>query len=219
MKYPYCLYNDNIRHGPLFKVEGSPFFIDLSSANIALSAEDMRNQKFFQLYLDNAMGSKHSWGLSGYLENRESLLQGCSQMVREKRFYHLGLDIIVPVGTELRTPLNGIVHEVGYEEGEGNYGGFILLRHQGDEFQTFYSLYGHLNPASLPKKNSVLTTGDVFGRIGDFHENGNWFHHTHLQIITQKGLEMEYVSKGYCSEIDLVNMHELCPNPLPFFVV
>ncbi len=61
-------------------------------------------------------------------------------------------------------------------------------------------------------------TGVIFIEIGDFHKNGNWFYRTHIQVITGKGLELGYVSKGYCTEKDLVEINDLCPSPIPMFI-
>jgi murein DD-endopeptidase MepM/ murein hydrolase activator NlpD len=140
-------------------------------------------------------------------------------MVKEQRFFHLGLDVIVPLGTSLHVPLDAIVKETGYEAGEGNYGGFVLLIHQNDWFETFYSFYGHLCKDALPETGQHFAAGDTFARIGDFHENGNWFYHTHIQVITEKGLEQGYISKGYCSKDDLAVIDALCPSPLSLFIV
>ena len=165
------------------------------------------------------MGREYSWGLSAYLENREALLSDCPQMVAEKRFIHLGLDIIVPLGTPLHAPLHGNVVESGYEGGEGNYGSFVLLRHDSQFFESFYSFYGHLRRSSLPEIGKTFAAGEPFAEIGDFHENGNWFYHTHLQVITEKGLGLGYVSKGYCNEKNMAEMDTLCPSPVPLFKV
>ena len=107
--------------------------------------------------------------------------------------------------------------ETGYEEGEGNYGGFVLLKHESPNFETFYSFYGHLCKDRLPGVGKSYTAGSVFAEIGDFHENGNWFYHTHIQVITQKGLDQGYLSKGYCSRADLVKLDKLCPSSVPLF--
>ena len=64
-----------------------------------------------------------------------------------------------------------------------------------------------------------FAAGDPFAQIGDFHENGNWFHHTHIQVITPKGLDRGYAAKGYCSAVDLGEINDLCPSPIPLFRV
>ncbi|NNF99950.1 MAG: peptidoglycan DD-metalloendopeptidase family protein [Desulfobacteraceae bacterium] len=218
MYFPFMLYNDKIDHKPVFtELQGDPYVADLSPASPLLTGIDMRDQERFQKILDEKMGRTYRWGFSPYLERRDTLLGTCPQMVADQRFIHLGLDIIVGLGTPLHAPLEAMVTESGYESGEGNYGGFVLLKHEGRHFETFYSFYGHLCIDRLPRVGTFYTAGSVFAEIGDFHENGHWFHHTHLQVITQSGLEKGYLSKGYCSQADLAEMNALCPSPIPLF--
>jgi len=218
MYYPFLLFNAKIDHRPVFTgLQGDPYVADLSPHSRLLRGLDARDQKGFQRVLDQAMGTTYRWGFSPYLERRDSLLGDCPQMVADQRFIHLGLDVIVSLGTPLHAPLDATVAESGYESGEGNYGGYVLLRHESPYFETFYSFYGHLRKDRLPAAGSAFSAGRAFAEIGDFHENGNWFHHTHIQIITQKGLERGYLSKGYCAQADLVEMNDLCPSSIPLF--
>jgi len=218
MKYPYCLYSPRVKIHPLVrKLKGEPYVLDLSFRNPSLLELENRDQMELQNRIDQAMGDRHTWGLAGYLERRDTLLRDCPQMVSEERFYHLGLDVIVPAGTPLHAPLSAVVETAGYEEGEGNYGAYVLLRHEDVSGEPFYSLYGHLSRGDLPAEGARVKAGRPFAVVGDFHENGNWFHHTHLQIITREGFEKGYVSKGYCTRMDLADMPDLCPSPIPFF--
>lgn len=220
MHYPFLLYSRKVEHRPVFNgLSGDPFIADLSESSSLLKDIDMRDQREFQRHLLARMGTGYSWGVSAYLEDRTTLLSDCPQMVTEQRFIHLGLDIIVPLHTPLHAPLKAIVAEKGYESGEGNYGGFVLLRHDSPHFETFYSFYGHLRRSSLPGLGSMYSAGEPFAEIGDFHENGNWFYHTHLQVITETGLKLGYLSKGYCNTKDLAQMNALCPSPIPLFKV
>ncbi len=220
MNYPYIAYSPKIDIQPLFKnLTGDPLVVDMSVDSTIFDVIDVRDQKRFQKFLDDAMKDRYSWGVSSYLENRETVLSQCPQMVEEQRFYHLGLDIIVPLGIPLYAPLDASVKESGYEEGEGNYGGNVLLMHESPYFDTFYSLYGHLNRERLPAAGTHFKAGDPFAFIGDFHENGNWFYHTHLQVITRKGFDQGYLSKGYSAAKDLAIMDSLCPSPLSLFKV
>jgi murein DD-endopeptidase MepM/ murein hydrolase activator NlpD len=139
-------------------------------------------------------------------------------MVAEQRFIHLGLDVIVPLGSPLHSPLEAVVASTGYESGEGNYGGYVLLQHTSRRFETFYSFYGHLCRERLPEVGKHLAAGERFATIGDFHENGNWFYHTHIQVITKEGLAAGYMTKGYCAQKDLGNMNALCPSSIPLFI-
>jgi hypothetical protein len=216
MYYPFLLYSDKVTHRPVFTgLQGDPYIADLSPAGALLRGLDVRDQKGFQRVLDETMGTGFNWGLSPYLERRDTLLGDCPQMVEEQRFIHLGLDVIVGLGTKLHAPLDAVVAASGYESGEGNYGGFVLLKHESPYFDTFYSLYGHLCKDRLPAVGRMFAAGAAFAEIGDFHENGNWFYHTHIQVITQKGLDRGYLSKGYCAEADLAEMNALCPSPVP----
>ena len=218
MYYPFLLYNQAIDHRPVFSgLQGDPYVADLSPASPLLQGIDVRDQRRFQDVLDEKMGNRYSWGFAPYLEHRDTLLGDCPQMVADQRFIHLGLDVIVGLGTPLHAPLAATVVEAGYESGEGNYGGFVLLKHENESFETFYSFYGHLCKDRLPQAGQQFPAGAAFAEIGDFHENGNWFYHTHIQVITQKGLERGYLSKGYCSTADLAEMNDLCPSSIPLF--
>ena len=220
MFYPFLLYSRDVEHRPVFRgLQGDPYIADLSVSSPLLKNIAARDQKGFQAVLEKQMGQKYRWGVAPYLERRDTLLADCPQMVAEERFIHLGLDVIVPLGAPLHAPLNATVAESGYEEGEGNYGGYVLLAHADDLFETFYSFYGHLCKNRLPAPGQEFSAGDAFAEIGDFHENGNWFHHTHIQVITQEGLVRGYVSKGYCAVKDLAEMNNLCPSPIPLFKI
>ena len=218
MYYPFLLYSRKVDHRPVFPgLEGDPYIADLSTRSPLLQGLDVRDQEKFQQVLDERMGAGYSWGVAPYLEHRETLLGECPQMAAERRFIHLGLDVIVGLGTPLCAPLDAAVAESGYESGEGNYGGYVILKHESPYFETFYSFYGHLCKDRLPAAGRTIPAGTAFAEIGDFHENGHWFYHTHIQVITQKGLDAGYASKGYCSEKDLVDMNDLCPSPIPLF--
>lgn len=220
MIYPFLLYSNTIRHCPVFNaLEGDPYVADLSPASRLLAGLNARDQKGLQAALDAAMArGGHRWGLAPYLERRETLLADCPQMVAEQRFIHLGLDVIVPLGSRLHAPLDAAVEAAGYEAGEGNYGGYVLLKHENQRFETFYSFYGHLCRSRLPQVGKSFAAGDAFATIGDFHENGNWFYHTHIQTITAEGLAAGYMTKGYCAAKDLARMNALCPSSIPLFI-
>ena len=221
MYYPFLLYSDRIRHCPVFNgLEGDPYIADLSLTSPLLEGRDARDQTGLQAILEAEMAQGgQSWGVAPYLERRDTLLGDCPQMVAEQRFLHLGLDVIVPLGTPLHAPLDAEVETTGYETGEGNYGGYVLLKHANPRFETFYSLYGHLCKTKLPANGKTFAAGEAFAAIGDFHENGNWFHHTHIQVITAAGLAAGYADKGYCAEKDLAQINDLCPSSIPLFKI
>lgn len=218
MKYPYMAYSDRVTIQPLFTdLTGDPYVVDLSVGSPVFDEVDIHDQQAFQAWLHARMDGRHTWGVASYLEDRQTILCRYPQMREEERWFHLGLDIIVDLDTPLHAPLDSVVQESSYEDGEGNYGCNVLLRHDSPHFETFYSLYGHLKQDSLPRPGTALQAGEAFARIGDFEENGNWFYHTHLQVITRKGYEEGWISKGYCSARDLPAMDRICPSPLPLF--
>ncbi len=174
MKYPYIKYNNKVDIHPLFSgLQGDPLIVDMSDTSLLFNDIDMHDQKKFQSYLNGLMKGNFSWGVTSYMENRKKTLSQHPQMIKEKRYFHLGLDITVPLGTPLNTPLTAIVKK----------------------------------------------SGEPFAYIGDFHENGNWFFHTHFQILTQKAFDQGYISKGYCSAEYLAQMNSLCPSPLSLFKI
>ena len=121
MYYPFLLYSTKLKHRPVFPgLKGNPFIADLSMNSSLLQGLDVRDQKELQRVLEEKMGSEYSWGVSPYLERRDTLLRDCPQMVAEQRFIHLGLDVLVGLGTPLHAPLDATVAESDYESGEGN---------------------------------------------------------------------------------------------------
>ncbi|GMO60850.1 MAG: hypothetical protein Ta2D_06570 [Rickettsiales bacterium] len=153
-----------------------------------------------------------TWAVSGYLEDRTTLLSKYPQYVRENRVFHTGVDIIVPVNTKLYAPLDCEVFAVEYEEEEGSYGNLIVLKYDLNG-SVFYSLLGHTKP-ELPAVGTKIKRGEVFAEVGDFKDNGFWFQHTHLQVFSQKAVDNGWIHKGYCTGENLKEITDLCANPI-----
>ena len=103
----------------------------------------------------------------------------------ERRTVHLGLDLFVPPGTEVRAPLDAVVHGVADNARPFDYGPTVILRHEPAEGIAFYSLYGHLGRESLAglASGARVAKGEAFARIGTREENGCWPPHLHLQLV------------------------------------
>jgi hypothetical protein len=215
LTYPFCLLAEDLRIQPLADVSGTPFFLDLSDSGSAVDRLDPLDPDGFQRWLDDAMGTGYAWGIGNYLECRTKLLRHFPQMQEEGRCYHLGVDIVLPKGSPLYAPLPGKVAAAGYEKGQGNYGGYLLLAHDLPASERFYTFYGHLEPTLTAAAGTVLGAGETMARTGGFAENGNWFYHTHLQIITPLGLADGYDTRGYCTPEMLGHIRERCPDPAP----
>lgn len=194
--------------------KNKPFLLDLSDqTNIA--PELLADQDAMQRYVEQQYFPQYQWGIAGYLENRSLLLKKFPQMQNERRFIHLGADILAPLHTALHAPVEGIVYESAYEEGEGNYGGYVVLEHVlGDK--TFFSMYGHLDTSMLPKKTQHISRGEIFARMGDMDCNGHWFIHTHVQLLTPRAVQEGWIHRGYCTAEQVASMDEYCPSPYPF---
>ena len=174
-------------------------------------------QPEFQKSLDKIVSNNDTnWSISGYLENRTTILKDYPQMAAEKRFYHLGIDINITWGTKLYAPFDCEVEIREYEGGKGNYGGVIVLKCIDLNGGIFYLLFGHLAPEPFIHPGTALKKGDVFAKVGDMKQNGNWYYHTHLQILTQKAFDAGWVNKGYSKENEIVDIDEFCPNPFLF---
>jgi 4-aminobutyrate aminotransferase-like enzyme/Ser/Thr protein kinase RdoA (MazF antagonist) len=103
----------------------------------------------------------------------------------QRRSLHLGLDLFAPAGSNVRTPLDGIVVDLFETDIPLDYGHAVLLKHQPDGL-VFYSLWGHLSAQTVRdrKVGERLKAGDVIGQLGNTYENGNWQPHAHIQLIT-----------------------------------
>jgi len=193
----------------------APLYVSLGDDSEYYNLFADASQAEFQESLEALLQANgKTWSVSGYLENRSTILSRFPQMVAEERFYHLGIDINLPWGTKLYAPNDCEVAISKYEAGMGNYGGVTVLRFQNKKI--YYILFGHLNPDELPRIGTIVKKGDVFAQLGDMSQNGNWYYHTHLQILTPKAYDGGWAGKGYCKESDLPIIIQFCPDPFEY---
>jgi 4-aminobutyrate aminotransferase-like enzyme len=97
----------------------------------------------------------------------------------------LGLDLSVPPGSLVRSPLEATVHIVARNDAPKDYGPLVILRHAIPSGEELFTLYGHLDPASVAglAPGRVLEAGEAFAKVGAPPENGDWWPHVHVQII------------------------------------
>jgi 4-aminobutyrate aminotransferase-like enzyme/Ser/Thr protein kinase RdoA (MazF antagonist) len=103
----------------------------------------------------------------------------------EHRTIHLGLDLFADAGTPVHAPLAGEVHAADEHPSPLDYGGVIVLRHRTDDGGEFFTLYGHLEPASFAalRVGQRVERGQQIAALGAPDHNGGWTPHLHLQII------------------------------------
>ena len=117
---------------PLFGdlLKGEPYVFDFSSKNPKTLEYNLNDFKEFNDDVFNELkNSGMSWGIGKYLEERRNILRGSINIINEKRIYHLGLDIIVPYSSVVFCPLDGNVYKLGKETQKGNYGGYLVIKH------------------------------------------------------------------------------------------
>jgi murein DD-endopeptidase MepM/ murein hydrolase activator NlpD len=118
---------------------------------------------------------------------------------------HLGEDIIVKAGTDVRSIGRGTVVYAALHAGDvekGNWGHVIIIRHRHPRRkQVFYSLYGHLG-ISYKRIGDTVDLGEPLGFIGEGYtaENGFWEAHLHFAIYT--GPWQKHVLPGYWKDGD-----------------
>jgi 4-aminobutyrate aminotransferase-like enzyme/Ser/Thr protein kinase RdoA (MazF antagonist) len=119
----------------------------------------------------------------------------------ERRTIHLGLDLFVEPGTAIYAPLDGTVHLLAENTAELDYGPLVILRHQSDDGEEFFTLYGHLSRETLRelKPGQVVGKGEIFARAGRAEENGGWPPHLHFQVVLDlldRGAEFPGVARA-----------------------
>lgn len=103
----------------------------------------------------------------------------------ERRTIHLGLDLWTKAGTAVYAPLDGTVHLIHNNDAPLDYGPLLILEHQTDAGQSFYTLYGHLSLLTLEmwQAGDVVKKGEKIAEIGPPPINGDWPPHVHFQLI------------------------------------
>jgi 4-aminobutyrate aminotransferase-like enzyme/Ser/Thr protein kinase RdoA (MazF antagonist) len=132
----------------------------------------------------------------------------------EHRTVHLGLDLFVASGTSVRAPLDGVVHCVANNAAPKDYGPLVILRHQTADATPFFTLYGHLAPASVAslEVGRKVARGAKIAAVGSPPENGDWVPHLHFQVITDLlELDGEFPGVAYASSREVWT--SLSPDP------
>lgn len=217
MYYPLNL--NGVAIHPLFgdALKGEPYIFNFSSNNPKTLEYDPANfAQFDEMIFEEMHQAGHSWGIGKYLEERKNILRDYPTIIEEGRYYHLGLDIAVPYDTPLFAPLKAEVVKVGKETDLGNYGGYVMLKHQKNGV-IFYSFYGHLKTPHLVSVDEKIKARQEFARIGKESDSGGWFCHTHLQILTQQAVDDGYTDWGYISPQLMPQVEKYFPSPYFLF--
>ena len=134
----------------------------------------------------------------------------------ERRTVHLGIDLFVEAGTRVYAPLAGVVHILVNNDAAQDYGPLLVLRHETDAGQPFFTLYGHLSMDTLTKLRVGQRVADGFeiARVGAPPKNGDWAPHLHFQIVLDLlGLDRDF--PGVCRASQREMWKGLSPDPNP----
>jgi 4-aminobutyrate aminotransferase-like enzyme/Ser/Thr protein kinase RdoA (MazF antagonist) len=134
----------------------------------------------------------------------------------ERRTLHLGIDIFVPAGVVVYSPLAGVIRAADIRDERGDYGGVIIVEYATDSGVPFWLLLGHLTHACVPfvKVGQRVGRGDAIAVVGAKHENGGWAPHIHAQLYTDllgKGTDVAGVARRSQSDV----RESISPNPTP----
>ena len=197
--------------------------IDLSVSSTWIGQQhEFNDLDLFQFKLDQLQKKHPNTIISGgYLEPRSlytsSEYDKIGNSGTESRSVHLGIDFWVPAATPVFSFLEGHVVMALNDQGEKAYGGMLVLRHQASGFQ-FYTLYGHLNVASVLSytPGDYIKKGQELSRIGGSEENGNWVPHLHFQVMLSL-LNFKNDFPGVCFPNQEKIWSGICPDPNLFF--
>ncbi|HVA56275.1 MAG: aminotransferase class III-fold pyridoxal phosphate-dependent enzyme [Gemmatimonadaceae bacterium] len=142
------------------------------------------------------------------------LFSGGDRVTDERRTIHIGLDLFAPAGTPVFAPLAGAVHAFADNAQPLDYGPVVILRHQTDDGTEFFTLYGHLDRASLAglAVGQAVARGARIGALGTADVNGGWTPHLHLQVIVDLlgfGLDLPGVARASQRPV----WRAVCPDP------
>lgn len=200
----------DFKNDPLLLLDlgvASPYFID---------PKESQNTELMSTTIDRALEDAACVaGIGPYGEYR--LLYDDPAFVDyggHPRTQHLGIDIFMPAGSSVYAPIAGTVHSSANHNQRLDYGGCIILQHKIPQTDmVFYTLYGHLSPASLVAKvGDIVSAGEKIAALGDAQENGQWPPHLHVEIITDL-LDQTDNFAGAGSAAYQQVWRSLCPDP------
>ena len=168
-----------------------PTLIDLSVESLDLPHPDQApNGPLLDRWVVEQMDRADATvGIGRYSEPRlvydDPLFEAPADPVDEARTIHIGLDFFAPPGTPVQAVLAGTIESVHENAAHLDYGPTVVIRHEPESLPPFYTLYGHLDPATLEHRDvgDAVEAGDVVGWLGDRPGNGGWSPHLHLQLI------------------------------------
>lgn len=183
----------NVPAAPILDIDlcsADVVWLDLADTNRRLGEIDVGDiaalEEFISAEIESAGGS---YGIGGYDEDRRWYLRSpVFTTTDEPRTIHLGVDIWLPAGSPVYSPLNGEIHSFHDNSSYGDYGPTLITKHSYSDGE-FFLLYGHLSRVSIAKLKSgqPIRAGEKIAELGSSSENGSWPPHLHFQIVRRLG--------------------------------
>jgi 4-aminobutyrate aminotransferase-like enzyme/Ser/Thr protein kinase RdoA (MazF antagonist) len=132
----------------------------------------------------------------------------------QRRTVHLGIDLFAPPGSNVRAPLDGVIHTVADNQALLDYGPVVIVRHAAGDGVEVFTLYGHLSRESIAHLSAGqrVAKGQILARLGAAQENGGWPPHLHFQVIADLlDLGRDFPGVARASEREV--WKSLCPDP------
>lgn len=131
-----------------------------------------------------------------------------------RRTVHVGIDIFAPPGEPVYAPLAGKVAFIHDDAVAYGFGPTVLLQHETDAGDVFWTLYGHLSRARVSRLRigQHVSAGEAFSEFGPRPENGEWPPHLHFQVMTDHlGLEARMHGVGTLHDWQI--WQQVAPDP------
>jgi 4-aminobutyrate aminotransferase-like enzyme/Ser/Thr protein kinase RdoA (MazF antagonist) len=199
---------------------GAAAVVDLSVSTPLLNAGPRQDDAdtMTRLIFRELADAGHTIGIGRYDEARliytADSFKVETDSAPEYRTVHLGLDLFARPGEAVYAFMPGRVHSLQNNAAEQDYGPTVVLAHEIDSENAFFSLYGHLSRRSLEglKPGMAIAAGQQIGAIGTSAENGGWAPHLHLQLIVDL-LGMTGDFPGVARPSQRRVWRALCPDP------
>lgn len=194
--------------------------LDLSVSSTILGADPQNAEvkKLTETIERQMQAHTSAVGVGRYDEARllyaSALFGSSNNPTDERRTVHIGIDLFVPAGSNVRAPLEGIIHVIADNRRPLDFGPVVIVKHSLRDQNEFFTLYGHLSRESLRTLyiGKHVAKGETFAKIGVAQENGGWPPHLHFQIIADL-LELDQNFPGVVLASERTIWKSLCPDP------
>lgn len=189
----------------------NPFTQVAFAAVIDLPARDQYEVFDFTQNYDPNRAHLYEYGIGRYNEKRPHNMYTGPQY-ENARNIHMGVDIMAPLQTEIKTFADGEIFLFQNNAQEFDYGYTIITKHLIQNIN-IYALFGHLAKKSFENKKigQKIQKGETIAFIGDKSENGGWNPHLHFQISFEEPLVADM--PGVVCEKDLSEALLKFPDP------